>query len=249
MELAIEPVLRSFAAEHDLYLDKKESRPTREGVKCTWVDNLGNAHDLDFVLERGGSRTKIGSPAAFVETAWRRYTKHSRAKAQEIQGAILPVLTTHANVKPFAGAVVAGRWTDGALQQLRSNGLSVLHLDYDEIVPVFSAVGVDIDIEEDTPDAYLQEQVDTWLALSETDQASVGEALRGCVPDRFAAFRADLRAHHLPSGRASERSSTPRRCGGIRQRRRGNRSDPVLRHAVYGPGARAVRGHHSLHQR
>ncbi|MHB8319940.1 MAG: hypothetical protein ACYDEP_12055 [Acidimicrobiales bacterium] len=110
LEIAIEPVLRSFADEHDLYLDKKEPRPVRPGVKCTWVDNLGNAHDLDFVLERGGSRTKVGNPAAFIETAWRRYTKHSRAKAQEIQGAILPLLTTHANVKPFAGAVVAGRW-------------------------------------------------------------------------------------------------------------------------------------------
>jgi len=192
LELAIEPVLRDFADEHGLYLDKKELRPVRAGVKCTWVDNLGNSHDLDFVLERGGSPTKVGNPAAFIETAWRRYTKHSRAKAQEIQGAILPLLTTHAKVKPFAGAVVAGRWTDGALQQMRSSGLSVLHIDYDEIVEVFNRVGVDIDIEEATPDAYLQQQVVAWMALSEKSLADVGEALRCCAPERFAQFQADL---------------------------------------------------------
>jgi hypothetical protein len=192
LELAIEPLLRSFAEEHDLYLDRQESRPVRDGVKCTWVDSLGNAHDLDFVLERGGTRTRVGRPAAFIETAWRRYTKHSRAKAQEIQGAILPLLTTHANVKPFAGTVVAGRWTSAALQQLRTSGLSVLHIDYDEIVQVFRDAGVDIDSEEDTPDFHLQEQVDAWTRLSDEQRASVGEAVRACAPKRFAAFRADL---------------------------------------------------------
>jgi hypothetical protein len=192
LELAVEPMLRAFAAGHDLYLDKKQARPTREGVKCTWVDSLGNSHDLDFVLERGGSRTRVGTPAAFVETAWRRYTKHSRAKAQEIQGAILPLLGTHANVKPFAGAVVAGRWTSGALQQMRSSGLSVLHIDYDEIVEVFSTVGVDIDSHEDTPDSYLQTQVNQWLTLSGKQRATVGDGLRACAPERFAAFQDQL---------------------------------------------------------
>lgn len=192
LELAIEPILRSFAEEHDLYLDKKEPRPARDGVKCTWVDSLGNAHDLDFVLERGGTSKKIGTPVAFVETAWRRYTKHSRAKAQEIQGAILPLLTTHSKVKPFAGAVVAGRWTDGALQQMVSSGLSVLHIDYPEIVEVFKTVGIDIDSKEDTPDSYLQEQVDAWTYLSPETQSSVGEALRNCVPGRFTTFRQQL---------------------------------------------------------
>lgn len=54
----------------------------------------GNAHDLDFVLERGGSDDKIGMPAAFIETAWRRYTKHYRNNAQEIQGALEPLAET-----------------------------------------------------------------------------------------------------------------------------------------------------------
>src|SRR5687768_7495066 len=103
LEEAIHPLLQSFAEQHDLYLDSKGPRSCRPGVKCSWVDLNGNSHDLDFVLERGGSRDQVGTPVAFVETAWRRYTKHSRNKVQEIQGAIEPLAETHRNVGPFKG--------------------------------------------------------------------------------------------------------------------------------------------------
>ena len=95
LEAAVEPLLRRFAKEHNLYLDKKGPRPARSGKKVSWTDVRGNTHDLDYVLERNGSDAKIGKPVAFIETAWRRYTKHSRNKAQEIQGALMPLLETH----------------------------------------------------------------------------------------------------------------------------------------------------------
>jgi hypothetical protein len=56
---------------------------------------------LDFVLEKDGSVVTRGTPIAFIETAWRRYAKHSRNKAQEIQGAIIPLLETHRNYAPL----------------------------------------------------------------------------------------------------------------------------------------------------
>src|SRR4051812_33111649 len=89
LEAAVEPLLADFAKKHGLYLDKRGERSCRPGVKCTWIDLNKNSHDLDFVLERGGTADKRGIPAAFIETAWRSYTKHSRAKAQEIQGAVM----------------------------------------------------------------------------------------------------------------------------------------------------------------
>src|SRR4051812_30535648 len=103
LERAVEPVLADFAAKHGIYLDKHGARPARPGKKLTWTDALGNKHDLDYVLERGGTDSTIGLPVAFIETAWRRYTKHSRNKAQEIQGAVLPLVATHSTTKPFAG--------------------------------------------------------------------------------------------------------------------------------------------------
>lgn len=193
LELSIQPVLRNFADAQSLYLDRKGPRPTRQGqVKCTWIDDLGNAHDLDFVLERGGTYEHVGNPAAFIETAWRRYTKHSRAKAQEIQGALLPLLAKYSNFKPFAGAVVAGQWTSAALAQLRTSGFAVLHIPYDEIVAVFATFGLDVDSTENTPDAYLQEQVDIWDGLSTEQRDRVGAAIRGCSPGAFEVFKVSL---------------------------------------------------------
>ena len=51
-------------------------------MQVTWKDLYDNSHDLDFVIERDGDDQTLGRPVAFIEVAWRRYTKHSRNKAQ-----------------------------------------------------------------------------------------------------------------------------------------------------------------------
>ena len=144
LEAAVEPVLAAFAQEHHLYLDKKGPRACRSGKKCKWKDLNGNSHDLDFVLERGGSSQKLGIPAAFIESAWRRYTKHSRNKAQEIQGAIVPLAETYRRAGPFKGAVLAGVFTEDALKQLRSLGFTVLYFPFDTVVKVFKKFGIEL---------------------------------------------------------------------------------------------------------
>jgi hypothetical protein len=117
-EAAIKPLLQEFADRHGLYLDKKGPRPARTGKNLRWIDSFGNAHDLDFVLERGGSPKKIGTPVAFIESAWRRYTKHSRNKAQEIQGAVLPIAQQHhlsSHARLHLGTCLHG-WSFGTVE-------------------------------------------------------------------------------------------------------------------------------------
>lgn len=74
LEIAVEPFLDAFAREYGLFLDKSGPRKARTGRKVSWRDKSGNVHDLDFVLERGGTDVVLGHPVAFIETAWRRYT-------------------------------------------------------------------------------------------------------------------------------------------------------------------------------
>src|SRR5438876_623766 len=143
LEAAVEPLLGGFAEEHNLYLDKKGVRPARSGNRVSWTDAHGNTHDLDYVLERNGSDTKIGKPVAFIETAWRRYTKHSRNKAQEIQGAVLALAETYSHLRPFLGIVLAGVLTEPSLNQLRSCGFTVAYIPYDAIIRAFATVGID----------------------------------------------------------------------------------------------------------
>lgn len=122
----LKPRLQEFARAKNYYLDWQKDRPAREGKKVTWGDKYGNKHDLDFVIEAGGTDTEIGKPIAFIEAAWRRYTKHSKNKAQEIQGALLPIIELHHLSAPFFGVVLAGEFTEPAIEQLKNNRFAVI---------------------------------------------------------------------------------------------------------------------------
>jgi hypothetical protein len=70
LEMLVEYLLVPVVSKHGLYLDRKGPRPARGKLtKATWTDKYGNKHDLDYVLERGGSATQLGAPIAFVEAA------------------------------------------------------------------------------------------------------------------------------------------------------------------------------------
>jgi hypothetical protein len=177
LETAVEPMLRGIADKHNLYLDRKGERLARKGKKVTWIDVYENTHDLDYVLEREGSQSTVGAPVAFIEIAWRRYTKHSRNKAQEIQGAIRPLVSTYSKEAPFAGAILAGDFTSGALIQLRSLNFKVLHFPYDTVVAAFSRVGIDARFNEETEEKEFARKVSAWENLSESQRLEVAQVL------------------------------------------------------------------------
>ncbi len=194
LEAAIAPLLAEFATEHGLYLDKKGDRECRVGKRCSWTDLNGNTHDLDFVLERGGTQAKRGIPVAFIETAWRRYTKHSRNKAQEIQGAIVPLVETYRNAAPFQGAILAGVFTAGALDQLRSLGFILLYFPYETIISVFKRYGVDARYDEGTPDVDLERRIDAFNRLSGLRKRRLAKALLEANNEGVISFMASLTA-------------------------------------------------------
>ena len=180
LEAVIRPQLEAFCISQGLYLDyQNRSRSARKSRKVTWGDQYGNFHDLDFVIERGGTDTVVGEPVAFIEVAWRRYTKHSRNKAQEIQGAILPLAEKHKWNNPFLGAVLAGEFTDGSLDQLRSLGFQVLYFPYDSLVAAFTSENIDIRFDEDTPDRIFRQAAKQVESAPEqqTDQI-IGHLIR-----------------------------------------------------------------------
>jgi hypothetical protein len=168
LEEVFSPLLQQTADKSGLYLDViGKSRKARKGKKITWDDAYGNSHDLDFVIEFGGSEEVIGRPVAFIESAWRRYTKHSKNKAQEIQGAILPIAEKYYVECPFKGAILAGEFTGASLEQLRSCGFTVLYVRYESIVSAFlNGAEIDISFGEDTPEGDLSRKVSLIESLS-----------------------------------------------------------------------------------
>jgi hypothetical protein len=119
----------------------------------------------------------VGTPVAFIEAAWRRYTKHSRNKAQEIQGAVLPIRDKHRFAAPFVGCILAGVYTQGALEQLRSIGFKVLYFTYDSVIEAFKSVGVDARFDEATPDADFGAKMRKWAAVTAKRRVKVWEKL------------------------------------------------------------------------
>ena len=163
----LKPRLQTFTSQNKYFLDWQTDRPARSGKKVTWQDQFGNSHDLDFVIEAGGTPEKLGRPVAFIEAAWRRYTKHSKNKVQEIQGAILPIVELHKLSAPFYGAVLAGDFSKPALEQLRNNRFSVLYIPYKTVVAAFKAVKFDIAYDEQTSDDVFAEASARLTALSD----------------------------------------------------------------------------------
>ena len=168
-EMFVRSILADVAKQHGLYLDYKRPRAARRGQgKVTWHDAYGNKHDLDYVLERGGTEETLGIPVGFVESAWRRYTKHSKNKAQEIEAAVMPVALTFSQHQPFLGAVLAGEFTHNAVNQLESNGFAVLHVPYASILAAFGELGIDASSEDGvagTTEDRFREKIAKWQSL------------------------------------------------------------------------------------
>lgn len=168
-ETFVREILEDVARRHGLYLDFKRPRKARGGQnKVTWQDGFGNRHDLDYVLERGGREDARGVPVAFIESAWRHYTKHSKNKAQEIEAAVMPVALTFARHQPFLGAVLAGEFTLNALQQLESKGFTVLHVPYESILAAFRELGIDASSEDGiggTTEEEFRAKIAKWESL------------------------------------------------------------------------------------
>lgn len=183
-----------IAAEYGMYLDYKHARPARNHQsEVRWKDINGNTHKLDIVIEANGSETKTGRPRAFIEMAWRRYTKHSKNKAQEISAAIRPLVSRYSELSPFYGAVLAGEFTQNSLNQMRSEGFTLLYFSLDAIEDAFASQGIDAHWDEDTAEQELQHRVDQLEALPEEDLQSIGDYLMERNGSQWEEFQQSLR--------------------------------------------------------
>ncbi len=191
-EGAMKKPIEKFSKENNLYFDTIGERRARKGKKITWEDADGNHHDLDYVLERNGTEDRIGLPVAFIELAWRRYTKHSKNKAQEISGAINPIVERFRRTQPFKGAILSGEFTNNSLEQLRSQGFSVLYVPFNDLVSSFKANGLNIFFDEETSEQALSRIVDRWKATPDAVLGEIRDDLLERCSDRITAFIDEL---------------------------------------------------------
>lgn len=142
------PTLKNISSMLDLYLDHRFNigRPCR-GNKIQWKDAEGNEVDYDFVMELGGSAEKKGVPVAFIETFWRRLAKHSKDKARDDSGKLLPMKEAYPTAR-FLGVVAGGDFTGPAREFVLSRGIELFYIPKKKIVDVFRDYSLEVDYED-----------------------------------------------------------------------------------------------------
>jgi len=188
--------LINLAEELGFYCDKKGLRPKVRGKKrkVTWTDGEGNIHDMDYVFEKNGTRDRKGEPIAFIELAWRRYTKHSRNKAGEIQAALVPLGNTYRNTCNFLGAILSGEFTEGARRQLASQNINILYIPSRKIVGAFLIKGINLDYPEDATNQQKYELIETWENLSQADIKDIDKAFADSIKSDYEKFVRSLKS-------------------------------------------------------
>lgn len=193
LEEAMIKYLQPVADKYSLYLDYRHDRSARNGQReVRWVDVNGNTHKLDIVMEKNDDEARLGEPRVFIEIAWRRYTKHSKNKAQEISGAIRPLIAKYSTFTPFFGAIVAGVFTQNALNQMTSEGFEVVYIPIEIIQRAFNIVGIDAHWEENTQEHILQEKVDAFGRLSPLEIERIKDERINLTNEQFGKFRSKL---------------------------------------------------------
>ncbi|MEM6644721.1 MAG: hypothetical protein AAF730_00565 [Bacteroidota bacterium] len=135
------PLLQRVAASLDLYLDHGYHERTCRGAKIVWEDDEGNGVDYDFVLELGGTDEEVGVPVAFVEGFWRRGGRHSKDKARDDSGKLLPMKDTYPTAR-FLGIVAGGELTKPARTLIHSRDIDLLYVVKDQVLASFEEAGL-----------------------------------------------------------------------------------------------------------
>ena len=187
--------LKDFSEKLGYYCDTRGPRPgVRDNkTKVIWTDNKENQHSMDCVIEKGGSINKQGVPVAFIELAWRRYTKHSRNKSGEMQGSLIALGSSYSSCS-FLGAIIAGEYTEGALNQLTSNGITVLKIPFQVIKNAFLEKGVNLDYEENAPESSIRYVLNSIENLERKDLEDVKFRILNSVSSEYDRFKDKLKS-------------------------------------------------------
>lgn len=149
----VRSIVEQVAGDLDLYADHKLQERSCRGRKVTWADANGDEADFDFVLELQGSASVRGIPVAFIESCWRRGTRHSSDKQRDDPGKLLPMRETYPTAR-FLGMIAAGDFSAPARDRIMRHDIDLFYIPKEKVLAAFAQQGLQIDYpdkaEEDT---------------------------------------------------------------------------------------------------
>lgn len=176
------PLLQQVGDHLHLFLDHRfHARKSRVGEKIIWRDLDGNAVDYDFVMELGGTQSQLGIPVAFFECFWRRGKRHSKDKARDDTGKLLPMREVHPTAR-FLGIIAGGDFTAPARALVQNRQIDLFYVPKAKIISAFASHRLTIDYPDNLPEpqkAVLADEFDR--ALSAKMKKRVAATLRELV--------------------------------------------------------------------
>ncbi|MEM9242807.1 MAG: hypothetical protein AAGA27_01960 [Pseudomonadota bacterium] len=152
-EYFVFPLLQKIGKKLNLFVDSRFINRSVRSEKIIWNDLDGNKVDYDAVLELGGSDSTIGIPVAFIECFWRRGSRHSKDKARDDSGKLLPMRDTYPTAR-FLGIISAGDFTAPARELIRTRNIDLFYIPKAKIIQSFESCGMQMDY----PDQLSEEQ-------------------------------------------------------------------------------------------
>ncbi|PSV23148.1 hypothetical protein [Photobacterium sp. GB-56] len=157
-------LLGSVASKLNLYIDHRFKERSCRGSKIIWKDIDGNDVDYDFVLELNGSDTEKGIPLAFFETFWRRGSRHSKDKARDDSGKLMPMRATYPTAR-ILGIISAGDFTRPAQELVSSRGIDLFYIPKSHICKAWEDAGVIIDYDDKAPENVKSDIVNNAISI------------------------------------------------------------------------------------
>lgn len=145
-------LLEKIALELNLFLDHRFKSRSCRNRKILWKDLDGNNVDYDFVLELNGTDTKQGIPVAFFETFWRRGARHSKDKARDDSGKLLPMRDTYPTARVL-GIISAGDFTGPAQELVKSRNIDLFYIPKTIILEAWKKAGIEMDYPDNAPES------------------------------------------------------------------------------------------------
>lgn len=131
------PLLLRVSEDLSLYLHNRFLASPERPIRTDWKDENGNIVDYDFVLELSESLVQKGAPVGFIESCWRRGSRHSKDKVRDDSGKLLPMRSSYPTAR-FLGMIVAGSFTEPSRDFVRSRSIDLFYVPKDKIIDSFS---------------------------------------------------------------------------------------------------------------
>ena len=140
-------------------------------------NGTGNTYQIDAVVFNANDE-----PVIIIDPKYIRYTKHNRDKGSWLCVAHYNLRKTHQSIRKSI-ATLAGRWSDPSEDLIRSFGVEVLEVPFEQIADVLRTFGVEFDWPEAGGERVARKSLQAFNQLDDSTKLEIGRRMVAGIAD------------------------------------------------------------------